>query len=184
MPERTIVVFTYRPLSAILEEGGSQAWALKAANARRCKYIVCTRNRFFAGASPEEQAAAPEDHGAAFVIGKITTVEPSPERVDRFIIRFVEYAILEPKPAVWRGARNPVWYVHDIGQLGIDPDSLNWQRMPKGASDASAIADAPQSAIADPDATPPAGISFDQARAGLAIAYGVAPAKVEILIRG
>src|SRR5438552_980248 len=113
MTDRTIVVFTYRPVSMILAEGGSQAWALKPGNARRCRYIVCTRNRYFAGAGPEVQAAATEEHGAAFLVGKITTVEPSPAREDRYIVRFDEYAVIDPQPIVWPGARNPVWYVED-----------------------------------------------------------------------
>jgi hypothetical protein len=83
MSEKTMVVFTYRPRGMILNERGSQAWSLKPANARRCTYIVCTRNRYFADAEPEVQAAAPEKHGAAFLLGKITSVEPAPDDPDR-----------------------------------------------------------------------------------------------------
>jgi len=106
MPDRTIVVFTYRSRSMMLQEGGSQAWALKPASARRCKYIVCTRNRYFAGAEPEEQAAATEEHGAAFLVGKVTAVEPWPGRDEkaRYIIRFDQYAVLpDPVKDVWPG---------------------------------------------------------------------------------
>jgi hypothetical protein len=131
MPDKTIVVFTYRPIQTILEERGSQAWSLKAANARRCTYIVCTRNRYFADAGPEVQALALEKHGAAFMVGKVSIVEPSPERPERYIVRFDEYAIPDPQPVVWPGARNPVWYVEDIRELGIDPDTLTWRSMPE-----------------------------------------------------
>src|SRR4051794_21669482 len=129
MQDKAIVVFTYRPIPMLLEEGGSQAWSLKPANARKCRYIVCSRNRFFADAGPEIQSAAPEEHGAAFLVGKITTVEPAPDRADRYIVRFNEYALLNPQLVVWPGARNPIWYVDDIRQLGIDPDKLDWQLM-------------------------------------------------------
>ena len=129
MPDRTLVVFTFRPLARIVQERGTQAWSLNAGNARRCTYIVCTRNRYFAEAGPEDQAAAQEGQGAAFMIGRITTVEPSPERDDRYIVRFDEYAVLA-KPDVWSGARNPVRYVDDIADLGIDPNALNWLRIP------------------------------------------------------
>ena len=133
MTGRTLVVFTYRPIPKILAERGSQAWSLNAGNARRCTYIVCTRNRYFADAGPDEQAAAQEEHGAAFLVGRITIVEPSPLRADRHIVRFNEYAILDPQPVVWPGARNPVWYVDDIESLGIEPDTLNWVAMPDEA---------------------------------------------------
>ena len=133
MTGRTLVVFTYRPIAAILAERGSQAWSLNPGNARRCTYIVCTRNRYFADAGPDEQAAAQEEHGAAFLVGRITIVEPSPLRADRHIVRFNEYAILDPQPVVWPGARNPVWYVDDIESLGIEPDTLNWLAMPDEA---------------------------------------------------
>lgn len=133
MTGRTLVVFTYRSIATILAERGSQAWSLNAENARRCTYIVCTRNRYFAGAAPDEQAAAQEEHGAAFMVGRITIVEPSPERPDRHIVRFNEYAILDPQPVLWPGARNPVWYVDDITSLGIEPDALHWLAIPDEA---------------------------------------------------
>lgn len=141
MPDRALVVFTYRPASAILTEGGSQAWSLNAANARRCTYIVCTRNRYFADASPEVQAAAQEQHGAAFMVGRITTVEPSPERSDRYIVRFDAYAIPDPQSVIWQGARNPVWYVEDISELGIDPETLDWQPMPEEPEEGDTASD-------------------------------------------
>lgn len=134
MTGRALVVFTYRPIATILAERGSQAWSLNAGNARRCTYIVCTRNRYFADAGPDEQAAAQEEHGAAFLVGRITIVEPSPERPDRHIVRFNEYAILDPQPVLWPGARNPVRYVDDIEKsLGIDPDALHWLAIPDEA---------------------------------------------------
>jgi hypothetical protein len=164
----------------ILDEGGSQAWALSPANARRCKYIVCTRNRYFPDAKAEVQAAAQEEHGTAFLVGRITTVEPSPERNDRFIIRFDEYAILDPAPVVWPGARNPVWYVEDIRELGIDPNVVDWRPMPRSELKDDHISPA----AADTAEGNPEGLTFDQARAGLAITYRVAPAAIEIVIRG
>lgn len=95
-------------------------------------YIVCTRNRYHPGALPHERAEARERHGAAFLVGKVTTVgqSPDPRFPDRHIVRFDEYAILDPQPTVWPGTRNPVWYVDDIRELGIDPQALDWQRFP------------------------------------------------------
>lgn len=129
MTNSALVVFTYRSKPTLLAERGSQAWALNPSNARRCTYLVCTRNRYFAYTSPEEQAAAREEHGAAFMVCKISTVEPSPERPERYIVRFDEYAVLD-EPEFWSGARNPVWYVEDIASLGIDPTKLEWLALP------------------------------------------------------
>jgi hypothetical protein len=161
----------------MLKEGGSQAWSLKPANARRCKYIVCTRNRYFADAGPEEQAAAMEEHGAAFLVGKVTTIEPAPDRGDGYyMIRFDEYAVLpDPQRNVWPGHQNPIWYVEDIRELDIDPDKLNWQPMPESAARALETTDT---------STAPDGLTFDQARAGLATMYRVPPTSIEIVIRG
>ncbi len=62
--------------------------------------------------------AAQEQHGAAFMVGKITIVEPSRELPDPYVVRFDEYALLDPQPVVWPSVLSPVWYVADIGQLG------------------------------------------------------------------
>lgn len=129
MTDSALVVFTYRSKPMLLAERGSQAWALNPSNARRCTYLVCTRNRYSAYTSPEEQAAAREEHGAAFMVCKISTVEPSPERPERYIVRFDEYALLN-EPDFWSKARNPVWYVDDIASEGIDPTKLDWLALP------------------------------------------------------
>ena len=108
-------------------------------------------------------ATVVEEHGAAFLVGKITAVEQSPERDDRYIVRFEEFAVLDPLSVIWPGHRNPVWYVEDIRTLGIDPDKLNWQPLP------TAVPVTAQ--IAERKTETPDGLTFDQARAGLAITY-------------
>ncbi|MDE0371010.1 MAG: hypothetical protein OXI73_00470 [Rhodospirillales bacterium] len=76
------------------------------------------------------QTATSGRHGAAFVVGRITKVEPSPHNRNRFIVCFNEYAILDTQSAVWPGHQNPIWYVPDIRQLGINPDTLAWIAIP------------------------------------------------------
>jgi len=125
MAKEVIAVFTYRTKEEIISSRGSEAWALNPQNAQRCRYLVCTRNRYTHPAD-----GGPEEHGAAFLVGKICLVEPSPERPDRFIIRFNEYALLDPQPVVWPGARNPVWYLDSLAELHIDENSLAWQPAP------------------------------------------------------
>jgi hypothetical protein len=125
MAREVVAVFTYRTKEEIISSRGSEAWALNPQNAQRCRYLVCTRNRYtYPGDS------GPEEHGAAFLVGRISLVEPSPERQDRFIIRFNEYALLDPQPVVWPGSRNPVWYLDNLAELRIDENSLAWRPVP------------------------------------------------------
>jgi hypothetical protein len=168
-----VVVFTFRPIPMILEEGGSQAWSLNANNARRRTYVVMVRNRYHEGAGSEE-------HGAAFMVGRLSVVEASPERSDRYILRFDEYAILDPQPVVWPGSRNPVWYLDDIRGLGIDPDALKWQPLREAKSDGKEH----DGVISGTSSRQEDGLTFDQARIGLAIQYRVPPESISITITG
>ncbi|MDQ0315515.1 hypothetical protein [Amorphus orientalis] len=163
---RVLTVFTFRPIEMLLREGGSQAWALNAANARRCTHIVCTRNRFHDGAGPEE-------HGAAFLVGKISAVEPSPERPDRYIVQMSDYALLDPQPVIWPGARNPVWYVDRLADLGIEEAKLNWLPMPKPNAVTPAM----------PDEVSITRCSAAQLKAAFAAEHGVSADDVEVTIR-
>jgi hypothetical protein len=125
MTKEVVAVFTYRSKEEIINSRGSEAWALNPQNAQRCRYLVCTRNRYTHPAD-----SGPEEHGAAFLIGKVSLVEPAPERPDRYIIRFNEYALLDPQPVVWPGSRNPVWYIDNLPSLQIDESSLIWHPVP------------------------------------------------------
>jgi hypothetical protein len=125
MAKEVVAVFTFRTKEEIINSEGSEAHALNPQNAQRCRYLVCTRNRY---AHPRDNG--PEEHGAAFLVGKISLVEPSPERPDRYIIRFKEYALLDPQPVVWPGSRNPVWYLDSLADLHIDESSLAWRLVP------------------------------------------------------
>lgn len=126
-PDAALVVFTYRSKEETIEKGGSEAWRLNPERAANCEYLVCTRNRRYFGAASHLQAETPEQHGAAFLVGRITTVDPSPDRPGRHIVRFDECACLDPQPIVWRGAQNPVRYVNDISTLGFEPGLLDWR---------------------------------------------------------
>lgn len=88
MPSSAIIVFTDKPLVLILRDHGSGDWRLVAARTRRVEYLVCTHNRqdFQFGMAP---------HRAAFLIGRICDVIPSPERADRWL----ETDILAALPA-------------------------------------------------------------------------------------
>jgi hypothetical protein len=174
MAKRILVVFTFRSIDLLLSEAGSQAWALNAANARRCSYIVCTRNRH------HEDASQQEDHGAAFLVGKISAIEPAPDDPERFIVRFDRYALLDPQPIIWPGARNPVWYVDDFSNIQIDESKLKWQPMPTTESAESHVATTPLSLPAGPSGR----LTIAEAKAALAVTFGVSPDNIEITIRG
>jgi hypothetical protein len=164
MTNKALVVFTYRTRREIEREGGSQAWKLNPDSARRCTYVVCTRNRHHEGAGPE-------DHHTAFLVGRISRVELSPERNDRYIVRFSEFAEIDV-PNVWPGGRNPIMYVDDITALGINVEALQWEPVvdaPEVDYDAEGVDD---------------GLSFEEAKVAVGRRYGFPPSQIEITIRG
>jgi hypothetical protein len=174
MAKRIIVVFTFRSIDLLLAEGGSQAWALNQANARRCSYIVCTRNRH------HEDASQQEEHGAAFLVGKISSVKPAPDDPARFIVRFERYALVDPQPIIWPGARNPVWYVDDFTDIQINESALNWLPVRETKLEVS-VAETPH---LDVLATHSNRLTIAEAKAALAANFGVSPDNIEITIRG
>jgi hypothetical protein len=181
MIRNTLVVFTYRHIVEILKEGGSQAWKLNPSSANRCTYLVCTRNRYHEGAGPEE-------HHSAFLVAKITTVEVAPETSGnqkgpwRYIARFDEYALLDPPLLeVWKGEHNPVRYIPDIADLGIDVNTLKWTRRKKE--------DGVNATLEKTNgATPPNSNSLGQlmidTKAELAAKLGISPDSIDLTIRG
>lgn len=182
MAANTIVVFTYRHKGEIIEEGGSQAWALNPSSASRCTYLVCTRNRYHEGAGPEQ-------HHSAFLVGKITTVEIAPESKDnqkapfRYIVRFDEYAVIDPpRPEVWKGERNPVRYINDIADLGIDVSTLKWVRRSKQVN--SIELDLENTNGATQQTASRLDLIMAEAKAELASKLGIGSDRIEITIRG
>jgi hypothetical protein len=116
MAHTAVVTFTTENVQTILSQGGSQAWHLDADRARRSEYLVCVQNRRHA--EFREPGAA---HRAAFLLGRISDVVPSPKRPDRWFIvisEFMELAI----PDAWN-QRYPVQYTM-LEDLGIDPGNL------------------------------------------------------------
>jgi hypothetical protein len=171
-----LVVLTARGPATLLEETGTQAWRLKPDNAIKLKYCVCVQNR-----KNGHWGAADQEHHHAFMIGKIADVVPSPERPERYLVVFSEYARFD-WPNSWPGLRNPVRYGH-LEEFGItDPESLHWHPMPKpsGAKPAARFA-ADQEQDEDADGFGP--LTIAEAKAGLALGLGVPEAAIEITIR-
>ena len=109
----TICVLTARGLQELKEQGGSQAWVLNANKARKCQYVVCVQNELH----DCERGSPSAPHHTAFVVGRLREVARSPERDDRWILLFSEYAEISIHNA-WSGNRNPVSYT-SLEELGI-----------------------------------------------------------------
>ncbi|WP_280442237.1 hypothetical protein [Nocardia brasiliensis] len=168
--ENAVVVFTGKSVEKILNEGGSQAWKLDAARAKKCEWLVCTQNAH----NYETFADGSEPHGSAFLIGRISRISPStkPDEIPgRWKIEFSEYARVGV-PDVWAGDRNPVRYTN-LTALGISVDGLEFQK-PEREPDATT----------ETTPTASAGLTIAQAKAGLALNYGVEVDSIEIVIRG
>jgi hypothetical protein len=180
--EDTVVVFTARSPDRLLKEGGSQAWVLNPARAKRCKWLVCTQNQF----NPDHEFSdATEPHGTGFLLAKIAGVVRSRERPSekRWLIEIGEYARINV-PNLWDHGRNPVRYT-SLADLGVDVDDLKFQALltergaqratdrPNGASDAFS-----EKSCGD------AALTIAAAKRGLALTYGVPPDCIEITIRG
>jgi hypothetical protein len=177
--ENAIVVFTARSPDRIIQEGGSQAWVLNPARAKNCEFLVCTQNRH----NPDHEFSdATEEHGAAFLIAKISGIVASPEgRDDRWLIEISEFARIN-KPNVWNHWRNPVRYT-SLSELGIDLASVIFERMPNAKERPTKREPAPpREAVAT--AGPPATLTIAEAKKALAATFGVKPDAVEITIRG
>jgi hypothetical protein len=173
-----ILVFSGRSIEQMIEEGGSQAWALDAGRASRCNYIVCTQNRH---SDVHRSGRAP--HGAGFMVGKISDVITSTEDPGRFTIVFDEFARIDI-PDLWGGWRNPVKYT-TLEELGIDPGKLGFERV---AEAAGSRRPPPQRPRPVRDRTPGTDgvtpLSLEAAKKGVAAYFGVPVEAIEITIRG
>ena len=130
MSTQVLVLFTSKLVSTIFNEGGTQAWVLNQAHARRCFYAVLCRHTRGRNAPPKDQV--PEPHGSAFLVGRIsdvrpaTSVHPNATIKDRWKIVFDEYAKM-CVPNVWKGWHNPVKYM-TFEELGIDIERLDFKK--------------------------------------------------------
>jgi hypothetical protein len=160
-----VCVLTARGIEMILAEGGSQAWVLDAKRARACGYVICVQNRGFS----DDWGKVSAPHHTAFLVGRLKDVVRSQE-VDcenRWLLTFSEYAEIDVADA-WPGNRNPVLYT-SLEQFGIKVSELQFHPMPEQETPAPAKA---------------APLTIAEAKAGLAITFGVAPTDIEITVRG
>ncbi len=166
-----LVVLTARGPDRLLADRGSQAWRLNPVNARRFQYCVCVQNRHNG-----HWGGADQEHHHAFFVGRISVVVSSPERPDRYLVEFSEYARID-WPNAWPGLRNPVRY-GTLEEFGVtDPAALTWHPMPAIPISAS------RDQARDEDQDGPVPLTITEAKAGLALGLGVPETAIEITVR-
>jgi hypothetical protein len=166
-----LVVLTARGSHRLFEEGGSQAWRLNPENAQKQNYCVCVQNLHNGHwGNPDHE------HHHAFMVGRIRDVITSPERADRFLVRFSHYAKID-WPDAWTGLRNPVRY-GTLEEFGItDPDSLDWLPMKRTSPP-------PVTAVPPDEHQDGCGpLTIPEARTGLSLGLGVPESAIEIIVR-
>jgi hypothetical protein len=169
MSNQAIVVFTYKSVDHLIQDGGTSSWRLDRNHALHCTYAVCTRN------GKNEDVEGTEAHGSAFLVGKVSGIVEAPEHPDRYLIQFSEYALVD-FPDVWKGDRNPVKYA-TLEDLGFDPSTLEWKPMRNSATASDSVRRLAQANSVLP-------LTMVEAKKGLALAFGVSPDAIEITIRG
>jgi hypothetical protein len=171
VPHSVIAVFTANSRDEILAVGGSSSWVVAEKQARRREFLVCIRN------ARDVDFHDHEPHGTAFLVGRISGLEAhgiDKKGMQRFIIKIDEFAEVD-HPDAWGEWRNPVKYT-TLEELGIDPAKLKFKPMP------------PPTKILPPPAPPErsktGALTIVEAKAGLALQFGVPPEAIEILIKG
>ena len=165
----TVIVFTAKNLADTFRQGGSGNWKLNSERVKKCDFAILTANNHH-----KKSTHSREDHGTAFLIGKISGVTPDAyddlgEREHgRWIIRFSEYAELDI-PSFWGGFQNPIKYA-DLSDLDVDLDSLEWKPFPTEGIDT-------------PEYDPVPALTIEEAKRGIAKKLGVTPDNIEIIIR-
>jgi hypothetical protein len=172
-----IAVFTVKPTERLLAEGGSAAWVLDPNNARQCRYLICVRNADEKALDAGDKMG-PEPHGAAFLVGRISSVDKVGHfrGRDRYRIAFDAFAEIS-KPdfrQAHEAWRNPVRYMSkdQVAALGIELGKLQFRPVPVREED-----------VAEQDEGDVQPLTVLQAKRGLARLLGVETDAVEITIR-
>jgi hypothetical protein len=168
----TIIVFTRRPAEEIVNTGGSQAWRIKRDNARKAKYLVCTRNA--------RDSSGKEPHRAGFLVGRISDIVLAPNQSGnsegRYLIRIDGWKGID-LPDLWTFGRNPIHYAN-IADLGIDPESIDFDPMPKPEVNGR------HSALPEPNENSMTAANvLAETKRHLAQVFGVDPSAIEITVR-
>jgi hypothetical protein len=171
LPHSAIAVFTANSRDEILAVGGSVSWVVAEKQARRREFLVCIRNA--RGVDFHDH----EPHGTAFLVGRISGLMAhghDKKGIQRWMIEISEYAVID-YPEAWGDWRNPVKYT-TLEELGIDLKKLKFKPMPARTK----VLTPP----APPDQLKTGALTIAEAKAGLALQFGVPPEAIEIMIKG
>ncbi|AMB46894.1 hypothetical protein Y590_18308 [Methylobacterium sp. AMS5] len=153
---------------------------ISAHRARRCAYVVCVRHQ-----QGPYKAEGNEPHKHAFLIGKVSGVEPSDEEEDRFRVEFSEYAILQG-PHIPLNSASPTQYFPSLSSIGINEAALDWKPVSNlpGEDIGSVPTQVPPSGNCSDDAGDAAPMSvIAQAKKLVADGLQVPLSSVEIIVR-
>ncbi|WP_108461487.1 hypothetical protein [Devosia naphthalenivorans] len=158
-----IRLFTSETAEEIAAKGGSFAWKLNTTKANLCSYALLYHNA--RGRIGRKSTA----HGAAFLVGRISSLMPQPE--GRYAVMFDEVA--EPASSEeWpKTHQNPVNY--------MEVDDGIFQGLKFVPLDHASV---PVSLLSPAQAE--GGLTIARAKELLAAHYGVSPQAIEITIRG
>ncbi len=161
-----VSVLTQEPPEAIIAAGGTEAWALDRKRASSSDFLMCCRK----SGNPQ---GGNEEVGAAFLVGRIKDVVPSETSEGRWKITISEYALVDYADQWDKKKRNPVayWttekYPNAIGETDY-LDVLEFEPIKR------------VHATVGSGTTP---MTVAQAKAGLALTFGVDESAIEITIR-
>lgn len=172
-----ITVLTARGITEILNTGGSQAWRLDASHAAKHQYLVCVQN------SKKDWGSQEAKHHHAFMVGHISGVSRAPENPKRWIINIDSYCEIDI-PKQWDGNRNPVSY-RNLEDIGIEVNELEFKSVPKASPSNLVVIKASDEYenTEDSEATVKP-LTLKDAKAGLALHFGVNEEDIQITIKG
>lgn len=116
-----LTVLTFKSVSHIVGDGGTQSWVISKRRASRCDYVVCVRHQ-----QGPYKAEGNEPHKHAFLVGKVSRVLPSSETPERFRVEFSEYAIING-PHIPLNSASPTQYFPSLSSTGINEAALDWK---------------------------------------------------------
>ncbi len=135
MTTKCISVFTAESLELIQRQGGSRSWRLDPNRARSFPYLVCVQNQNQNNIDRKHNDPV-EAQYAAFLIGKISNIIPSPDydadarRWQICVKEFCRIRIL----GAWKGWQNPVHY-STLEEMGIKPCDLRFEIISKAKNE-------------------------------------------------
>jgi hypothetical protein len=183
--EKAAVVFTFKSIQHICADGGTQSWRMHQSHVGAFDYVICARNR------RHEDVEGPEEHGSAFLIGKVRDIVPSTEHDDpakpRFLIRMTEAAIIRDKPRFWQWGRWPTHY-DSLAALGINPSDYDFKPLSELLVEMRETSESLDSPAAPALSLPASGRrswkeSIEHAKASLATELGIDVEAIEIAVR-